>query len=228
MTEHLSHGEFTVKRRTLPVAAALAATAAMLLTACGGDGKSKVNDKIAGADTGDASASATPSETAGGPADRPTFTFPTGAENQFENWKTGDPAKDAVLSDVSQTVNAVDDAIFKGDANSAGVAYYRQGKALVSAQKWIQAWLDQDLTWTGVTRYYQPNVKVADQDTAAVVYCANDSKAFNKNRKTGKVDRSPSGESPYITYSTRLKKNSKGVWQTTDVISKRGDRTCAP
>ncbi|GGW92176.1 hypothetical protein [Streptomyces lomondensis] len=218
-----------MKRRPLSAAAALATTAVLLLTACGsGDDSSKSNDKIAGADSGDTATSSSPSASASGPADRPRITFPEGVENRFEGWKTGDPTKDAVLSDVTQTVNAVDDAILRGDTNSATLAYYRQGKALVSAQKWVQAWLDEDLTWTGVTRYFDPNVKVADRDTAAVVYCADESKAYNKNRKTGTVDKSPSDESPYVTYSTQLKKNSKGVWQTTEVLSKRGDKTCAP
>ncbi|MDQ0750463.1 hypothetical protein QF034_004694 [Streptomyces africanus] len=217
-----------MKRRPLPIAAALAATAALLLTACGsGDDSSKSNDKIAGADTGDTAASASPSAGASDPGDRPKITFPKGVENRFENWKTGDPTEDTVLSDVAQTVNAVDDAILRGDTNSATLAYYRQGKALVSAQKWVRSWLDEDLTWTGVTRYFNPNIKVADSDTAAVVYCADESTAYNKDRKTGKVDKSPSGESPYVTYSTQLKKNSKGVWQTTEVLSKRGDKTCA-
>jgi hypothetical protein len=217
-----------VKRRTLPVAAALTATAVLLLTACGsGDDNSKSNDEIAGADAGGAPTSVSPSAGASGPANRPQITFPRGVENRFEGWKTGDRAEDEVLSDVAQTVNAVDDAILRGDTNSATLAYYRQGKALVSAQKWVQAWLDEDLTWTGVTRYFKPNVKVADSDTAAVVYCADESKAHNKNRKTGKVDKTPSDESPYVTYSTQLKKNSDGVWQTTEVLSKRGDQTCA-
>ncbi|MFF5314925.1 hypothetical protein [Streptomyces massasporeus] len=217
-----------MKRRSLPVAAALTATAALLLTACGsGDDKSGGNDKIAGADASDAATSASPSAGASGPTDRPKITFPKGVENKFEGWTTGDPTKDAVLSDVTQTVNAVDDAILRGDTNSETLAYYRQGKALVSAQKWVRAWLDEDLTWTGVTRYFNPKIKVADSDTAAVVYCADESKAYNKNRKTGTVDKSPSDESPYVTYSTQLKKNSNGVWQTTDVLSKRGDKTCA-
>ncbi|MFD8230884.1 hypothetical protein ACFV20_03130 [Streptomyces sp. NPDC059696] len=216
-------------RRPLPVAAALMATAALLLTACGsGDDSSKSNDKIAGADAGDTATSTSPSAGASGPADRPKITFPKGVENKFEGWRTGDPAENAVLSDVTQTVNAVDDAILRGDTNSATLAYYRQGKALVSAQKWVRAWLDEDLTWTGSTRYFNPKVKVADSDTAAVVYCADESKAYNKNRKTGTVDKSPSDESPYVTYSTQLKKNSDGVWQTTEVLSKRGDNTCAP
>ena len=218
-----------MKRRALPVAAALAVTAALLLTACGsGDGSSKSNDKIAGVDAGDTATSASPSAGVSGPADRPKITFPEGVENKFEGWKTGDPAENAVLSDVTQTVNAVDDAILRGDTNSATLAYYRRGKALVSAQKWVRAWLDEDLTWTGSTRYFNPKVKVADSDTAAVDYCADESKAYNKNRKTGTVDKSPSDESPYVTYSTQLKKNSKGVWQTTEVLSKRGATTCAP
>jgi hypothetical protein len=216
-----------LKRRTLPVAVAFTASAALLLTACGGgDEKSEGNDKIAGADTG-STVTASPSASPSGPADRPVITLPSGVENRFEGWKTGDPTEDAVLSDVAQTVNAVDDAILRGDTNSAAVAYYRQGSALVSAQKWIQAWLDEDLTFTGITRYFRPEVKVADEDTAAAVYCADESKAYNKDRKTGTVDKSPSDESPYVTYSTQLKKNSKGVWQTTDVVSKRGDKTCA-
>ncbi|MEV6884923.1 hypothetical protein [Streptomyces sp. NPDC051135] len=217
-----------MKRRPLPVAAALAASAALLLTACGGGNDKPDNDKIAGADTGKSTVPTPSTESSSGPTDRPEITFPEGVENRFDNWQTGDSAEDAVLSDVTQTVNAIDDAILQGNADSATVAYYRQGNALVSAQKWIQAWLDEDLTWTGVTRYFKPNVKVADKDTAAVVYCADENKAFNKNRKTGEVDRSPSDESPYITYSTQLKKNAKGVWQTTEVQSKRGDKTCAP
>ncbi|MGW5619031.1 hypothetical protein [Streptomyces sp. NPDC003877] len=217
-----------MKRRTLPVAAALTATAVLLLTACGsGDDNSKSSDEIAGVDAGGATTSASPSATTSGPADRPDIRFPKGVENRFEGWKSGDQAEDAVLSDVAQTVNAVDDAILRGDTNSATLAYYRQGKALVSAQKWVQAWLDEDLTWTGVTRYFKPNVKVADSDTAAVVYCADESKAYNKNRKTGKVDKTLPDESPYVTYSAQLKKNSDGVWQTTEVLSKRGDQTCA-
>ncbi|MEW2807546.1 hypothetical protein AB0929_10575 [Streptomyces massasporeus] len=218
-----------MKRRTLPAAAALVAAAALLLTACGsGDGSSKSNDKIEGADAGDAATPASPSAGTSGPNDRPKITVPEGVENKFEGWKTSDPAENAVLSDVTQTVNAVDDAILRGDTNSATLAYYRQGKALVSAQKWVRAWLDEDLTWTGATRYFNPKVKVADSDTAEVVYCADESKAYNKNRKTGTVDKSPSDESPYVTYSTQLKKNSKGIWQPTEVLSKRGDKTCAP
>jgi hypothetical protein len=219
-----------VKRRPLPVAAALAATAALLLTACGsGDDKSSDNDKIAADDQrGGSEESPSPSASASGSVDRPEVTFPSDVENVFESWKTGDATKDAVLADAQGSVNAVDDAILRGDKDSSTLQFYRRGDALVSAAKWIQAWLDEDITWTGKTRYFDANIKVFDKDTAAISYCADESKAFNKNRKTGKVEKSPSGESPYVTYNTRLEKSEKGVWRTTSVLSKRGDKTCAP
>ncbi|MEU6079244.1 hypothetical protein [Streptomyces sp. NPDC047108] len=206
-------------------ATAFAAAAGILLTGCGEDGESK-DDKIAGARKGDTT-SASPTAQAPDEADRPKTTFPKGVKNEFEGWKTGDKTKDAVLADVSQTVNAVDYAILKGDANSPTVSYYRQGEAAASASKWIQAWLDEDLTFVGTTRYYAPKVQMSGKNSAGVVYCADESKAFNKNRKTGKVDKSPSGESPYVLYNTRLQKSGKGVWQTTKVLSKRGDKSCA-
>ncbi|MER5974026.1 hypothetical protein ABT112_30670 [Streptomyces sp. NPDC002055] len=216
-----------MKRRSLPVAAAFAAAAALMLTACGsGDDTGDDNDRIAGAEQGSRK-KASPTAEQSGAADRPSITFPKGVKNEFRNWRTGKPAEDAVLADVAQTVNAVDDAILKGEEDSATVAYYRQGKALLSAQKWIHAWLADDLTFTGVTRYFRPDVEVVDKDTAAVVYCADESKAVNKNRKTGKLDTSPSDESPFVTYSSQLKRNDKGVWQTTEIVSKRGEKTCA-
>jgi hypothetical protein len=200
----------------------------MLLSACGGsDADSKGTDRTKSVGAGGNETLPPSSAGASGPADRPEIAFPDGVENRFESWKTGDPTKDVALSDVAQTVNAVDDGILKGDTNSATVAYYRQGKALVSAQKWIQAWLNADLSWTGVTRYFDPTIKLADKDTASVVYCADESKAYNKDRNTGKVDRSPSDESPYVRYSTQLKRNNNGVWQTTGVTSKRGAKSCA-
>ncbi|MFH9588024.1 hypothetical protein ACH4LS_23180 [Streptomyces luteogriseus] len=133
-----------------------------------------------------------------------------------------------VLSFVTQTVNAVHDTTLRGDTNSAALAHYSQGKALMSAPKWIRAWLDEDLTWTECTRSFDPKVKVADSDTAAVVYCVDESKAYNKNRKFGTVDKSPSDENLYVTYSTQLKKISKGIWQTTEVLSKRGTGRARP
>ncbi|MCX5422842.1 hypothetical protein [Streptomyces sp. NBC_00078] len=215
-----------MKRRTMP-AAALAATAALLLTACGsGDDKSSNNDKIAGADT-ESSTSASPSASASSAAGRPQIKLPSDVTDKYENWKTGDATEDAVLADTAQRIDATNDAILRGDTSAPGLSFYYRDKALTDAVAWVQAYLKTELSFTGTTRYYAPKVTLSGNSTASVVYCSDESKGFNKNRKTNKVDRTPSKESPYVLYNTRLEKNKQGVWQSSNLVSKRGDKTCA-
>ncbi|WP_181139495.1 hypothetical protein [Streptomyces sp. Ru71] len=217
-----------MKRRTLPVAAALAATAALLLTACGGgDGKSEDNDKIAGADTGDTSASASPSSSAN-QVQRPDLTLPKDVTETFEGWKTGDAAKDEVLADAGRAQSAVTYAVTQGDPNSKALAFYQTGTALAGSQDWVKGIVDAGLTYSGAVRYYAPDISVFDAKSAGVTYCADETKAFNKNRKTQKVDRTPATNDSYVLYSTRLEKNDKGVWQTTKLESERGNKRCTP
>ncbi|MEY2242564.1 hypothetical protein AB8A21_06395 [Streptomyces sp. BF23-18] len=215
-----------MKRRSLPVAAAFAATTALLLTACGGgDDAPKANDKIAGADQG-STGPASPSASAPDNADRPDITLPGDVKDEFEGWKTGDTTKDAVLADAGRAQTATNDAIIKGTSDTPGLAFYYKGKALTSSAKWVQKWLDAGITYTGTTRYYSPKVEIFDSKSAGVSYCADESKAYNKNRKTEKVDRTPAGKDAYVLYNTRLEKTGQGVWQTSDGTSVRGSKTC--
>ncbi|MEV7525046.1 hypothetical protein [Streptomyces sp. NPDC091371] len=215
-----------MNRRTLPVAVAATATA-LLLTACGG-GTEKADDKIAGADES-SSSSTSPSPSASTPdtAGRPKVTLPADVKNEFEGWVTGDAVKDAVLTDVTHRVNATDAAIVSDEAESPAIPFYYQRDALVGAAKWVADYKKDGLSITGTTRFFNPKVEILSDKSAAVSYCSDESKAFNKDRKTGKVDNSPSNN-PYVLYSARLDKNDKGIWQTTKLDSKRGDKTCAP
>jgi hypothetical protein len=210
----------------LPVATAFAATAALLLTACGGgDDKPEGNDEIVGADTGGPSATA-PSATPSGSADRPEITLPKGVEDVFERWQTGDAAKDAVLADAARAQTAINHAITQGKTDTPGLTFYYEGKALTTSVKWVQKWLDAGITYTGTTRYFNPKVELFDKKSAGVSFCADESKAYNKDRKTGKVDKSPATDDSYVLYNTRLEKNEQGVWRTTDGTSVRGSETC--
>jgi len=207
--------------------AAFAAVTALVLTGCGGgDGDSADNDKIAGADTGGAT-SASPSASASQAADRPKIELPSDVTDKYENWKTGDDAKDVILADTAGRIDATNDAILRGDAGTTGLSFYYRDKALTDAVDWVQAYVDANLSFTGTTRYYAPKVTLSGEKSADVVYCADESKGFNKNRKTNEVDKTPSDESPYVLYNTRLEKNEQGVWQAINLISKRGDKTCA-
>ncbi|MGW1559452.1 hypothetical protein ACWCQ1_23445 [Streptomyces sp. NPDC002144] len=216
-----------MNRRSLPVAAALTAAAALLLTACGGGGgNSKANDKIAGADTG-SKTTTSPTASASSTTDRPQIKLPSDVTDKYEDWKAVDTTEEAVLADTARRIDATNDAILRGNASAPGLSFYYRDKALADAVAWVQAYVKANLSFTGTTRYYAPKVTLTGETTASVVYCSDESKGFNKNRKTNKVDRTPSKESPYVLYNTRLQKNKQGVWQASNLISKRGDKTCA-
>ncbi|MFD5648888.1 hypothetical protein [Streptomyces sp. NPDC127039] len=216
-----------MKRRSLPVATALAATAALLLTACGGgDDGSEGNDKIAGADTGESTSATAPSPSPSDSVNRPDITLPKGVEDVFESWETGDTTKDAVLSDAARAQTAMNHAITEGKTDTPGLTFYYEGEALTTSVKWVQKWLDSGLTYTGTTRYFDPKVELFDKESAGVSFCADETKAYNKERKTGKVDKAPATNDSYVLYNTRLEKNDQGVWQTTDGTSVRGSDTC--
>ncbi|MEU4614825.1 MULTISPECIES: hypothetical protein [Streptomyces] len=216
-----------MKRRTLPVAAALAATAALLLTACGGDDKSDDGDKIAGADQA-SKESASPSAEASDAVERPTVTLPKDVSNVFESWKTGDATKDAALADVTRRINATDASITAGEPDSEAIKFYYKGDALIDAVEWVQGYKKDGKSITGTTRYFNPEIKIADKDTAAVAYCSDESKAYDKDRKTNKADKTTVTKNSYVTYSARVQKNDQGVWQTTSLLSERGNAKCAP
>ncbi|MFF2366475.1 hypothetical protein ACFVU0_27785 [Streptomyces sp. NPDC058122] len=210
----------------MPVATAFAAATALLLTACGGQGDSpKANDGIAGADGG-STASPSPSTSTSADADRPDITLPGDVKDKFEGWKTGEATKDAVLADAGRAQTAMNDAIIKGTSDTSGLAFYYKGKALTSSVKWVQKWLDAGISYTGTTRYYSPKVEIFDSKSAGVSFCADETKAFNKDRKTKKVDRTPAGNDAFVLYNTRLEKTAQGVWQTSDGTSVRGSKTC--
>ncbi|MGW2780464.1 hypothetical protein ACWC3X_04305 [Streptomyces populi] len=216
------------RRSRLLATVAVGASAVLLLTACGGgDDKPKTNDKIAGADTG-GETSASPEASATGSGGRPAIKFPSDARNVFEDRKTGDPKKDAVLADNAERINSIDDAIFQGRVNTEALGFYSAQGALDSARTFVKGYLDDGRSWTGTTRYFDRQVTFRPDGSAVVVYCSDESKSFLKNRKTNKREKTPTSADSYVLYNTKLVKNSDGVWQTTNVISKRGADQCQP
>lgn len=214
-----------MKRRTLPIAVALTTTAALLLTACGGGSDSDAKGQNAGARTESTSASASAST---GAAQRPDMTLPSDVTEAFESWKVGDATKDTILTDAGHAQTAVTYSVTKGDPESPALSFYQTGTALAGSQDWVKEIVDAGLTYHGSVRYYAPDISVLDAKSAGVSYCADESKAYNKNRKTNKVDEVPATEDSYVLYSTRLEKNSAGVWQTTKLESERGNQRCLP
>ncbi|MFA3875105.1 hypothetical protein ABS735_15625 [Streptomyces sp. MMCC 100] len=219
------------RRPTLLAALTLTAAAALTLSACGSDddGAAKDSDKIAGADTGnETSAAPSPSPSPTGAEDRPKITFPSDAKNVFEYEKTGNTAKDAALADSTLSVNSVDEAIFEGNTDTKALGYYNAESALSDSITYALGYINKKHTWVGETRYFDYKVSLSGDHEAYVTYCSDESKSFIKDKKTGKVEDTPTTADSYVLYNAKLAKNAEGVWQTTDIASNRGSKECQP
>ncbi|WUH93645.1 hypothetical protein OG900_28390 [Streptomyces sp. NBC_00433] len=215
----------------LALATCVAVSAALLLSACGGgskdDGKIKnvgtaTPATTAAAPTGSASPSAT-----GVP--RPAITsFPADAKDVFEGGSTGDATKDAILADNQQWVMALDDAIFQGTAATKALGFYTAGTANDTATRYVSGYLSKNYTWTGTVRFFDRKATILGTGHAAVIYCSDESKAFLKDRKSGKIDNTPTTSDSYVLYNTDLKRNAQGVWQTDGMLQNRGAKQCQP
>ena len=157
-----------MKRRSLPIAVAFAATSALLLTGCGGDdGGSKAGDEIAGA-AKDPAAGQSAESPSGDAVKRPSVTLPSDVKNVFDGWEAGDAAKDAVLTDVTHRINATDAAIVAADPESDALRFYYEGEALAGAATWVKGYVDDGRSITGTVRFYDPDLVMVDKDTAAL------------------------------------------------------------
>ncbi|MGY1497918.1 hypothetical protein ACW4TU_15190 [Streptomyces sp. QTS52] len=220
-----------MKRRSLPVAAALVASAALLLTACGGDDSgSKDNDKIAGADTGSetpASPTASASASAAS-ADRPKIELPSDLTYTFTPEETGDTVKDAVLKDNAEMIRALDAAIVAQNPRLPALEFYTEGEGAVAAQQWVKAFTDAKWTVTGSVRYFDRQVTISSKKSASLSYCADESKGFSKVIKTNEIKKTPASKDSYVAYGVQVQRNKDGVWETLKIQSARGADRCQP
>ncbi|MFI1679883.1 hypothetical protein [Streptomyces sp. NPDC020607] len=209
--------------------AALAASAALLLTSCGSDDDNpKADDKIAGADQGDEkSPSGDESAEAGAGVERPKIEVPSDVTFTFDWAKTGNKTKDAVLADREQAIQAVDMAIAEHAPTHKALRFYYEGDAAANAQKYVQAYVKEQARTTGAYRYYDATV-TADGDSAGLTYCEDQSKAYDKYLKKDTVDKGPATKNSYVLYAAKLRKNDAGVWVTTELNATRGSDTCQP
>ncbi len=215
------------RRPTALTAIILTTVAALTLSACGGDDDiPEGKDKIAGAETGN-EPWASPSKSVQA-TDRPKIELPTDVTYDFQWKKTGDQETDAVLNDAEQRIRAVDMAIAEQDALHEAYRFYSEGSAAAGSQSYIQDFIDHKARTTGLTRYYNESLTIRDDGTAALVYCEDQSKAYNKFLKTGKVDVTPVTKNSYVVYAGTLRKNKNGVWVTETLTSQRGSEKCQP
>jgi hypothetical protein len=209
-----------VNRPARLVTAALTATAALLLTACGsGGGDDSASDKIKGADQGASSPSVSASASSAA-AGRPEITLPKTFEADFELWTNSDAKLQAILDDGKERLRAGYAAIIAGDPEDEALKFYSAGQAIKSAPDWVKTY--KGLTLKGEVRVSDPQVHISNEGFGVLFYCVDEAKGYTRDLKTGKVEGTPEGEDPKVQYRTRLDKNSDGVWQTSTIQTERG------
>jgi len=210
-----------VNRPARLVTAALTASAALLLTACGsGGGADSSTDKIKGVDQ---VASSTPSASASAASDveRPEVTLPASFQVTFDGWTNSDAKLQAVMDDGKERLLGTYAAIIKQDPQADAVTFYNEGAALTTAQEWVKGLVDEDLTLIGKGQVFDPQVRISADGSGTLFYCVDEGEGSTKNLKTGEVTDTPSDEA-YVLYQTKLSKSDDGVWRTTTVESTRG------
>ncbi|MGA5439003.1 hypothetical protein ACPCKW_05610 [Streptomyces griseoincarnatus] len=201
----------------------LAVTTALILTACGSE-EPDAPAKGSGKET----LSTAPVSSAPASDGRPAVELPSDLSYTFDWPKTGDKERDAVLADSEQSIKAVDQAIVNQNALDKAYLYYYEGEAAAQTEQFIQAYVDAKARVTGMYRYYNPAVQVRDGGEASLVYCEDQSKAFDMYLKDRQVNKTPVTENSYVLYTTQLRKNDKGVWVITKLLSERGHDQCRP
>jgi hypothetical protein len=216
-----------VTRTTLPAAVALAASTALLLTACGG-GSSDNSDKIQSSSTGPTStptASASPTRSAEPGA--PRFNMPSNVKIDFAGFDASNPKNGDVLRDAGYAITALLEAEATVHAKETpNFKRYWTGVPGATYADTIIARGRQGKVITGTYRYYSPSVSANGQGAQVVSYCEDQRKAYAKDAKTGKVTVTTPSLSDFRSWSLVMTKNSAGDWQVANYNWQQGAKKC--
>jgi hypothetical protein len=122
----------------------------------------------------------------------------------------------------------VDLAITNQNALDKAYLYYYEGEAAAETQEFIQAYIEAKARVTGTYRFYDASVNLRGGDTGSLVYCEDQSKAYDMYLKGEKVNRTPVTRNSYVLYNSQLRKDDRGVWVITKLLSQRGSGRCQP
>ncbi|MET8684260.1 hypothetical protein ABZV77_08590 [Streptomyces sp. NPDC004732] len=216
-----------MKRRTMPIVAALAATTALLLTACSGSSDS--SDKAEGADQNTNSISKSPKASPTSPtssAKVPDFGLPADVKVEIESVTTGDKTKDQVLKEQAEALMARQRIYVDLDPNSRYLTRYYDGEARAFYASEIKKAKTEGRTITGLYRYYDRKVQENDDDRAVVTYCEDRSKAFAKDIETGKARKTKPSPKDFIKNTATLRKTEHGTWLVQSFRGESSAREC--
>ncbi|MFG2678247.1 hypothetical protein [Streptomyces sp. NPDC048392] len=205
-------------------AATLTATAALLLTACGGDGDDSSPDDIKGAGESSSTPSASASASASGAADadRPDVSLPEDLKLVFDFERPSDTDQAAALEDAANYIRALNHGITEQDVKDPAYSFYSAAGASRYAESQIQEYVNGGWTLTGEDRYYQAETSPVGEGEKAksilVTFCEDQSKAYGKEVKTGKVHRTEESLASYQRFNLLMApQQDSPVWRAQQI-----------
>ncbi|WP_329471906.1 hypothetical protein OIE75_21985 [Streptomyces sp. NBC_01723] len=201
----------------MTTAAAFTATAALLLTACGG-GEEPSPEDIKGAGGGSPSASA--SASGGADVKRPDVSLPSDLKVDFDLAQPSEDSHAAALDNAKNYILALNHGITAQAPEDPAYRFYSLGNAAKYARTQIQAWVDDEWTATGTDSYYKSRTDdVGESGGVLVTMCRDQSKFFGKNVKTEKVKHTEPSLNDYQEFRLLMKppQASQKIWKVLQV-----------
>ncbi|SEO37407.1 hypothetical protein [Actinacidiphila rubida] len=214
-------------RTSLPLAVALAASAGLLLSACGGGGSN--SDKIQSSATTPTSAPATTaSPTQAASPNAPKFDLPPDIIIDFKGFDSTDPKWKDPLRDAQYVATAILEAQSKiRTSETPNVKRYFNGLQGAKFADSVIAYGKSGNVATGTYHYYKPSVKDNGAGgTVTVTYCEDQRKAYDKNAKTGKVHVTTPSLSDFRAWNFGMAKDAAGDWQVYQYKWLQGAQQC--
>jgi hypothetical protein len=219
-----------VTRSTLPAAVALAVSAGLLLTACGGgssDSSGKSQTSATASPTASAtSSSALPSATSTAPG-APVFDLPSGITMKFEGFDSTDPTKKAVLTYATYAATAIIE--FEARTYTTETANFKRFWTGLKGAEYADSIISQGKggeVVTGYFHYYSPVVTAFSNGNLNVQYCEDQRKAYDKDSKTGKINVTTPSLSDFRQWTLSMAKSDSGEWQVYGYDWAKGEKSC--
>jgi hypothetical protein len=219
-----------VTRSSLPIAVALAASAGLLLTACGGggsDGSDQIQPSVTAAPTTVAASTAPPPTKPAGRA-APHFELPSDVTIDFSGFTDDDTTQKTVLQDATYAATAVVETEVLGrPKETPNFKRYFTGMHGAELADQLISYGKAGKVATGAFRYYRPQVTVNKAaDSVTVAFCEDQSKAYDKDVKTGKVNVTTPSLDSFSSWTYVMSKGSSGEWQVFDYKWVQGVKKC--
>lgn len=216
-------------RSSLPVAAVTAATAVLLLAACGGG--SNGSDKIDASDSPTASATAsatTASPTRAAGPGAPSFDLPSDMKIDFSGFTSSDATDKVVLQDATYAATAVVEMEALGKLKETpNLKRYFTGPDGAALADQMISYAKSGKVATGTIRYYGPKITVNKAaGSVNVAFCEDQSKAYDKDAKTGKVTVTKPSLQSFNSWTYVMGKAASGEWQVFHYSWVHGVKKC--